>query len=224
MIALVGMPINAQQNTDRQSYWRDVRFNQYMEKLTTKEKKLSFSDIEGSPYYKQDFLPARFGNSTVVLPIRYNCITDTVEAMNGNVVYEIPKENILKDSPLSKFIFEKSLETLILVDTHNEFSGYYFRILAGKNELLKKIMIEFTPEVPAPNHLIAAIPAKFEKPVAVYFIKTENDFVKVPKNVGEFLNYFSENKNEINGFIKKNKIKLNQETDLVRLVTFLNAD
>jgi hypothetical protein len=220
---ITGKSVYAQQNTDRQSYFRDIRFNQYMEKITSGDKKLSFADIEGSPFYKSEFLPARFGNSGVVFPIRYNVITDVVEVLNGDNIYEIPKENIVKGSPLSKFTFEKSNETLILSDTHDELSGYYFSIVTGKNQLLKKITIEFKPEVPAQSHLIPAIPARFENPVAVYFIKTENDFIKVPKNIDEFLTHFSENENQLKDFIQKNNLKLNSEKDLIKLVGFHNA-
>lgn len=222
VITEVGLPIYAQQNTSMESYQRDVRFNQDMEKLKSGEKKLGYSDIEGSPYYKTDFLSARFGNNSTIFPIRYNCYTDTIEILNGNEIVEIPKTNIVKESELSKFIFEKSNEILILVDTYDEHSGYFFRIVNGKNQLLKKITIEFKPEIPAPNHLIKSIPARFEKQIITYFIKTENNFVKVPQQTDELLNDFPENKVEINDFIKKNKIKINNEKDLVKLVAFLN--
>jgi hypothetical protein len=39
----------------------------------------------------------------------------------------------------------------------------------------------------------------------------------------EFLNFSPENKAEIKYFVKKNKIKLNKETDLIKLVSFLNT-
>jgi len=224
VIVPVSILFHAQQNTSRESYFRDVRFNQDMEKTKNGEKKLGYVDIEGSPYYNPNFLPAKFGNSSEIHPIRYDCVADTVEFLNGNDIYKIPKENIRKDSDLSKFTFEESHETLILVDTYNEFSGYYFLITNGKNQLLKKATIEFHPEVPAPNHLIKAIPARFEKPKTTYFIKTENDFIKIPKTNEEFLNHFSENKDKINDFLKKNKIKLKKESDLIKLASFLNAE
>lgn len=224
IFTVFGISIHAQQNRSMDSYQQDVRFNQYMEKLNHVEKKLGYADIEGSPFYKANFLPARFGNSATVFPIRFNCYTDTIEMLNGDNIYEIPKTNIVKGSELSKFTFKNSNETLILVDTYDEHSGYFFLLVNGKNQLLKKITIEFKPEIPAPNHLIKSIPARFEKQFFSYFIKTENNFVRVPTKTEDLLFHFPENKDEINDFILKHKLRISKETDLAKLVTFLNEN
>jgi hypothetical protein len=221
IIVTIGIKIQAQPSY--QTSMSAIRNAMFLEKFAYGEKKLTYADIKGFPYYNADFLPARFGDTSVVLPIRYDVFKGTVEILKNDGVYEVPNENILKDSPLSKFTFEKSRETLILVDTHNELSGYFFRLADGKNQLLKKIIVEFKPEIPAPNHLIQAIPPRFEKQDPIYFIKTEEDFIKIPKDIIEFLNYFPENKDEISDFVKKNKIKLNREKDLIKLVNFLNS-
>ena len=111
-----------------------------------------------------------------------------------------------------------------MVDTYDEYSGYFFLLVNGKNQLLKKITIEFKPEIPAPNHLIKSIPARFEKQFFSYFIKTENNFVRVPTKTEDLLFHFPENKDEINDFIMKHKLRISKETDLAKLVTFLNEN
>jgi signal peptidase I len=224
VVIIVGTQIQAQIGPSYEASIAEIRNAKFIEKIAYGERKLTYADIEGSPYYNADFLPARFGNSSVVLPIRYDSFKGTIEISKNGDVYEVPNENIVKDSPLSKFTFEKSHEILILVDTHDDLSGYFFELVAGKNQLLKKIIVEFKPEVPAPNHLISGIPARFEKQTPNYFIKTDKDFIKIPKNGEDFLSrYFPENKDEINDFIKKNKIKLRKEADLIKLVNFLNT-
>ncbi|MDR2206443.1 MAG: hypothetical protein LBE36_09875 [Flavobacteriaceae bacterium] len=212
IVAFIGVQIQAQQ-----SLWEVSRFNKFIDKVNNGETTLKYSDIEGTPYYNPKFLPARLGDISTVIPIRYNSFTDGIEILSGADVYELPKED-----SYPKFTFEGSRETLVFVNTYNEFTGYFFELASGKNRLLKKVTTKFKPEIPASNHLIPAIPAKFEKQTPIYFIKTEKDVIKIPKNIKELLNFFPENKDDINSFVKSNKIKLNQEVDLVKLVNFLN--
>lgn len=223
LLILHGITIKAQQNINRESYQQDVRFSQYMDKLSSEDKKINYQDIEGSPYYYLEFLPARFGNSSSSHSIRYNIYTDTVEMMIDNVIDEIPKTNIVKESQLSKFTFEKSNETLILVDSHDEKSGYFFRLTSGKNQLLKKVKTQYKPEVPSPNHLIARIPPRFEKPLITYYFKTQKGLIEFPKNLDDFLIYFPQNNQEIRSFIKKNRIKLSDEKNLELLFIYINS-
>lgn len=224
LLSLHGIMIQAQQNFSRESYQQDVRFSQYMDKLSSDNKKMKYEDIQGSPYYHLEFLPARFGNTSSSHSIRYNIYSDTIEMIIDNKIDEIPKTNIVKESPLSKFTFNKSKETLILVDSHDDRSGYFFLLADGKNQLLKKINVEFKPEVPAPNHLIPRIPARFEKPAITYFIKNQNGLIEIPKKESEFLIFFPHNTKQIKSFKKKYKLKLSNQKDLIKLVNYINSN
>lgn len=219
-----GITTHAQQQLSRESYQQDVRFSQYMDKLSSDSKKMKYEDIQGSPYYHLEFLPARFGNTSSSHSIRYNIYTDTVEMMIDSVIDEIPKTNIVKESPLSKFTFEKSNETLILIDSHDERSGYFFLLANGKNQLLKKIKLEFKSEIPAPSHLIPRIPPRFEKPAITYFIKNQSGLIEIPKKESEFLVYFPQNIEQIKSFIKKHRLKFSHEKDLIKLVNYINSN
>lgn len=219
----IGILVHSQQNKSMDSYYQDVRSSQQMDKLTNIEEKLTYSNIDGSPYYKLEFVPAKFGNSSTVMPIRYNCYTDTVELLNGSHIEEIPKRNIIKNSDLTKFTFEKTNETLVLVDNYSELSGYFFRLATGKISLLKKMTVKFKSKTPDLNHLVKGTPPKFEKVVSRYYIKTENDFFVVSKDKDTFLKHFPKYEEKIKNYIKENKIKLNREADLLKLVTFINT-
>ena len=113
-------------------------------------------------------------------------------------------------------------EKLVLINTNDELSGYFFELADGKNKLLKKVSTKFKKEIPAPNTLIPGIPAKFEKQSPNYYIKTNQNLIKVPKNSKELLSHFPENKTDLEKFIKTNKINIKQEIDLIKLVNFLN--
>ena len=199
---------------------RNANFNKSMDEISNGQKKIKYSDIQGTPYYYVNFIPARVGDTSGIIPIRYNPFLDTIEIMDNNSgnVYELPKEEAYP-----KFTFQNTNERLVLVNTNNEYSGYIFELVGGKNRLLKKISTKFKDEIPAPNSLVSAIPAKFEVQKPIYFIKTDEKVVKATKKADDLLNALPADKKEATkDFIKTNKIKLNEELDLIKLVTFLN--
>ncbi|MBO6200047.1 MAG: hypothetical protein J6N74_00315 [Chryseobacterium sp.] len=199
---------------------RNANFNKSMDEISNGQKKIKYSDIQGTPYYYVNFIPARVGDTSGIIPIRYNPFLDTIEIMDNNSgnVYELPKEEAYP-----KFTFQNTNERLVLVNTNNEYSGYFFELVGGKNRLLKKISTKFKDEIPAPNSLVSAIPAKFEVQKPIYFIKTDEKVVKATKKADDLLNALPADKKEATkDFIKTNKIKLNEELDLIKLVTFLN--
>ena len=91
------------------------------------------------------------------------------------------------------------------------------------SRLLKKLKTEFRDAVPALNSFTQATPARFENLPAEYFIQTGENLVKIPRKQNEFYKIFGDNKNEVESFVKKQKLKVNQELDLIRLVQFLNT-
>jgi len=199
---------------------RNAQFTKSMDEINNGPKKIKYSDIQGTPYYYPNFIPAKLGDTSGTIPIRYSPFLDSVEIMDNKTgnVYVIPEEEAYP-----KFTFETTKEKLVLVNTNNEYSGYFFEIVGGKNRLLKKVITKFKDETPPPNTLVPGIPAKFEVQKPIYFIKSDEGLVKVSKKTDDLLNALpADKKDAAKDFIKTNKIKLNEELDLVKLVTFLN--
>lgn len=196
---------------------RTSKFNKQIDEINNGKQKIKYSDINGIPYYSAGFVRAKIGDTQSFAPIRYNTFLDTLEILADNNVYEIPRED-----SYPKFTFEGTKEKLVLVNSGDEYAGYFFEIAEGKNRLLKKITTKYFDAVPAPNTMIAGSPARFETLKPVYFIKTETGLVKIPKNTKDLANSFPNNTDSINDFLKTNKIKLNSEADLIKLTQFLN--
>lgn len=199
---------------------RNANFNKSIDEINNGQKKIKYSDIQGTPYYYANFVPARVGDTSGIIPIRYSPFLDSVEILDKNSgnVYELPKE-----STYPKFIFETTGERLVLVNTNNEYSGYFFELIGGKNRLLKKISTKFKNEIPSQNSFLSAVPAKFEIQKPIYFIMMGDNIIKVTKRSDDIINVLpAEKKDTAKDFIKTNKIKLNEELDLIKLVTFLN--
>lgn len=196
---------------------RDARWSKQIDEVNNGKQKIKYSDIQGVPYYNMDFLPARVGDTSASVPIRYNSFLDTVEILVNADVFEIPREE-----SYPKFTYEKTGEKLVLVNTHDELAGYFFELAGGKNRLLKKVTTKFHDAVPAPNSMIPGTSARFELLKPAYFIKTEDAMIRIPKNAKDLLISFPGRETELADFIKKNKIKLTSEPDLIKLNNFLN--
>ena len=218
-IFLSGISLQAQQISVTEMA-RTARFSKIIDEVNNGPKKLKYSDIQGSPYYYANFVPARVGDTSGIIPIRYSPFLDSVEIMDNNTgnVYELPKEEAYP-----KFTFQTTNEKLVLVNTNNEFSGYFFELVGGNSRLLKKVITKFKDEIPAPNSLLPSTPAKFEVLKPIYFVKTGDNLIKVTKKADDLINALPADKKDVaKDFIKTNKIKLNEELDLIKLVTFLN--
>lgn len=197
---------------------RVVRFNKTIDEVNNGKGKIKYSDINGIPYYSAGFVRAKVGDTPSYVPIRYNTFLDVIEIMgDNNIVYEIPREE-----SYPKFTFEDTKEKLVLVNSGDEFAGYFFEIASGKNRLLKKITTKYFEATPAPNSMIAGTPPRFETAKPIYFIKTATGLVKIPKNAKDLAISFPDQKDAVNEFIKTNKTKTNNETDLIKLTQFLN--
>lgn len=196
---------------------RNARWSKQIDEVNNGKQKIKYSDIQGIPYYNANFEPARVGDTSASVPIRYNSFLDTVEILVNTDVYEIPREE-----SYPKFIYEKSGAKLVLVNTHDELAGYFFELAPGKNRLLKKVTTKFHDAVPAPNSMIPGTPAHFEALKPAYFIKTEDAMIRIPKNVKDLPAVFTGRETEVAHFIKTNKIKVTSEPDLIKLNNFLN--
>lgn len=217
VLLVAGVFSQAQRHINVSEAARIAHFNKVIDEINNGKEKIKYSDIQGIPYYTANFVPAKAGDTPNTVSIRYNTFLDTIEILNGTDVYEIPKEE-----SYPKFTFEGTKEKLVLVNTHNELAGYFFELAGGKNRLLKKITTKFYEAVPAPNSLITGTPARFETQKPMYFIQTEDGFIKIPKNNKDLLVSFSNKKDVVESFMKSNKTKLTKEADLIKLVNFLN--
>lgn len=196
-----------------------IRFNRFMDKVNSpKGDKLMYADIEGNAYFAKGFATANIENATSLIKARYNTYTDTVELLNGEEIFELPKT-----AKYSRIMFQSPAATLLLMNVENLPQGYYFELVPGKYSLLGKRQVEFREGAKAINSFTPAIAPKFEAMAPIYYLKNGSQIIKIGKKESDFVNALPDHKNETADFIKKNKIKLNKEEDLIKLVKFLNS-
>ncbi|PKF75554.1 hypothetical protein [Chryseobacterium sp. PMSZPI] len=177
-------------------------------------KGISYDDIQGTPYYDKVFSPAKFiaSNKVETAIARYNTYFDEIEFKKDEETY-----SLVPDSP-----FTRTKETWVKLDTGDDLRGYFFELVSGKNSLYKKIKAEFKNAVAAKNSYELDRPASFNTLDPVYYIKTEQGYIKKPKKIKEIIDVFPTRKDDIEKFVKSNNIKINKEEDLIKLIKFLN--
>lgn len=173
-------------------------------------------DVLGSPYLTPNFVPALVGESQEIVQIRYDAYSDKIEVLKDDQVYDVPKSE-----ELSKF---KLKTTGVVIVYLKDYNGYFFSLVDGRNQLLKKetIKLQVTKASVEPNSTVKEGYSKFERISPAYFIVSNNKIMKGPKNNKELLRLFPEKKSELEEFIKTNKINVKQEESLVKVITFLN--
>ncbi len=178
---------------------------------------LSYDEIIGSPYINKNFSLAKVADDYEKAPARYNTYKDEIEFQKDGTTLALPN-----DPKFSRIEFYSPKATLVRLDSKDELSGYFFELVGGKNALYKKIKTKFIDAVPAQNSYATDRPASFKTLDPVYYIKTEKGIVKKAKNLKEITEQLPDKKEAIEGFVKSNKIKFNNEADLIKLVNFLN--
>lgn len=186
-------------------------------KSENSNKVLKYDEIIGSPYFDTQFHTAIVATNFEKTSVRYNSYLDEVEFEKDGKPLVLPKEE-----KFSRIKFLSSNSTIVLLETKDNLTGYFFEIISGKISLYKKNKTKFIDAVPALNSYAKDRPAIFKALAPFYYIKTENDFIRNPKNKKEIIAQFPDKKEALTAFFKENKIKFDKEEDLKKLVTFLN--
>lgn len=184
-------------------------------------KSLSYSDIQGSPYYGKGLNVATFSGSNETAPARYNSYNDEIEFMKDDKTFVLPK-----DDKFSTITFSNTKDKLVRLNTGDDLSGYFFEIVSGSQYVLyKKVKTKFIDAVVAANSYATDRPAVFKTLEPIYYIKVPNDnFIKNPKNQKDIIQQVPDKKEALTSFFKENKIKVDKEEDLKKLVLFLNKN
>jgi len=192
-------------------------FNQVSSKNSNRA--LKYDEIKGSPYINSSFILAKFRDNFENAPARYNTYKDEVEYTKDGETYILPKTD-----DFTRITFTKNTDILVMLDTKDELSGYFYELINGKYSLYKKIKTKFTDSQPAKNSYDTETPAIFKTLDPIYYIKTDRGFIKKPKNQKEIIEQIPDKKDALIIFFKENKIKFDKEEDLKKLVTFLNQN
>ncbi|WP_282054600.1 hypothetical protein [Maribacter luteus] len=187
------------------------------------------NDIEGSPFFDENFIKGSvyFKNDYMGESyLRYNAYSEEIQIKKTQLEEE-EFGALLKDPDLYCIIDSKKLKFLEYKDADGNLKRGYFTTLvsSGKYFLFVKRVKLFKKGKSAPTSLTAAISPKFIDKIDYYFMKEDSGkLYKVVHNKNKFVSLFGKDyKNRIKSFMRKNKIDLKKESDLLTLFYYINT-
>jgi|SRR5690606_30919412 len=197
--------------------------DQYFESLNiTKE---DLINIIGSPYEAVIFQPGNiYSNDKLVvsnIPLRYNIFSDEIEINSSNANRE--DLSVLLKSPT---IFAKiGPDVFVYVENLSNYdqSGYFKVVQEGEHfDLYKKSKVNYVDKQFARNSYQQDQPARFDRTDIYYLIDKRGLFYELPSNRRRFATVFKEHNKEIESYVRKNRLDINNENDLGKIVKHFN--
>ncbi len=183
---------------------------------------LTYSNIAGTP-----FLLSEFTKGTVMMPdssvyqdvlLRYDIYADRMEFsdQNGQI------REILEPGKYGRFVIKDQAFRYVSYTEANKTSQSFMEILAdGKITLYKKIRVQFQEATEAGGYKDAE-PPKFVQLSPDLYLSVNGNPAERIKNQKQTLSVLAGENPAIDAFVKKEKLNLNKEEELIQAVQFCN--
>lgn len=180
----------------------------------------SEKEVEGSPYYNDEWKEATIYNKdntyAEVGQLKYNVHIDELIFVFKGVQYIIPAKEKIKRFKLGE-------EEFIGAHDGTKYSFYKVLVPGDKMLLLKGFQCSIVKGQPSKGY----IPATKDKLVLkehVFILKPGNDVVEInPKKGHHFLEYTYGKMDEVEAYIKDNKLKMKNLDDLTAVINHFNT-
>ncbi len=181
-------------------------------------------NITGSPYLDSSFHQGYILTSDSLIyqgvNMRYNNYKDVVEfKKNGQDIYEIPISFPILQLKFEGIIFERKE-----YKTEGKLKyGFFQPILKGKTSLYsqQRVILEKAKLASLYNESKLA---HFKITPSKYYLQKNKDKELVSfSNKKELLSILNDNENKLSTFIKKNKLKVKDEQDILQVLDYYNS-
>ena len=179
---------------------------------------------EGSPYITEEFLSLKLEDfTTKIYSGRYN-------AYNGEMEIKLSDDKIIAldnnaDYTITFIASNKKYKTYTYKDADLNLQREFLVVVSKDSSftLLKKEHIKFQDKVKPKSSYDKEKPAKFIKANDTYYLNFENNTRVLSLNKKQFLSSFPKTEVQLKSYIKKNKLSLKDENDLIKIVAYLSS-
>lgn len=202
----------------------------YLNKVNNNNKnnsiKNDLSEIQGSPYEKEEFLQGTAFNKLTKnsgeFYMRYNVFNDVIETKESRLNKKA--FDLIKSEDIYVKIGDSRYHYKTYKDENSDIKEGYFILISsrGNNRLYLKKSKKFNPKKETTDPYGSGSKASF-KDYTKYYIELEGKLILIPEKRKLFLKEFSNNK-ELANFLKTEKINLKKKDDLVRLLNYFSAE
>lgn len=184
----------------------------------------SYVDIMGDPYLFKAFTNGKLfltDGKTFDINVRFDIYANQIHfKVKGEIFAVIHPENVaLIQADSLKFIYSKYVNTSG-EEASKEYS-YFILKTDGVCKLLIKKQMRIQDAVP-PQLYQEAKPAKFILTDDTYYLKLNDESAVRIRNEKELLLVLAAKKDAIASFVHKNKLKIKDIEDMVKIVSFYN--
>lgn len=177
-------------------------------------------NVIGSPYQNENFKPGTvtIADKSFNTYIRYNGLNDVFEIKN-----QAGEINALVRRPDIKITFDGKLHKIeSYIDGNDMSKQRYFAVLAdGETKLLKNEGIEYKEAEQASSSYSQSKPASLVPYVKYYMKKGNEKAVEVSLRKKSVLKLINDKRAE--DYVKKNKLKLKKEEEVVEVLNYYNT-
>ncbi|WP_103069954.1 hypothetical protein [Aquimarina sediminis] len=190
--------------------------------LKTTTKDYTFEDYDGSIYMKGSYKESSViheKSGTFDAKLKYNIHSDALEYSSGSKLYEVVKSPTIHARIDGDYFYYCEFQSQRGVDRR----GYYVLVeLTDKYRIYKR----FTLKIKEPRESIAV--GAPSEPGAVrmkttYYLEESGVIMELPMSKKDMLAAFNDKESELKEYLKKEKIRLRKEEDLIRFVARYNA-
>lgn len=181
----------------------------------------------GTPYVNADYQQVRIKNfDDKIYSGRYNAVISEMEILIATGRDPIALDISNSDFEVT-FLNENKIYRTFNYENDRGITKRGFLVVLSENEetlVLKEEVIKYYDKVPASSSYDNDKPAKFRKEDDNYYIKIKSGkIVSLPTKSKDIAKGFPEKGNEIENFIKKNKLKTKNEDDLIKIANFIGS-
>ncbi|MBU1013103.1 MAG: hypothetical protein KKG99_08850 [Bacteroidetes bacterium] len=197
-------------------------FLSLVNKGTIKRAILSEADIKGSPNLNDNFILGTILTNNKIkyvdVPLRYNIYNDDMEfEVDKNTYLAISNPKSMNEICIGDDVFVYTIKR----NKKGEQFGYYQLLQKGKVQLLSRYNIVFK-EATTTTGYKAPEPAKLERNSNTYYLQIGTDEPQEISGKKDIQTIFGSESPKIEAFIKKEKLNVRKEADLIELVKFIN--
>ncbi len=184
---------------------------------------LTEKDISGSPFLNDEFIKGSIFTvqrlKYVDVPLRYNIYNDNLEFKNpNNEILALATPEIVEKAVIGNTI----LAYLPYLQAGKTKKGFFVVLEEGKASLYSKPGVVFREATP-PGAYQEAEPAKFAKRPDDFYIRIGTGQAQIIGSKKDLIAAFPDNRDKVESFISKNKIKINKPDSLKELFKYYNS-
>lgn len=183
---------------------------------------LRSKELVGNSYINETYLSAKLSYSEVNYFVRYNAYLDEMEIEISGKSYYLPKSN-------NYTVTFEGVNKVYQLSNYDEKGtqkkGFFVVLVDGnKASLLVKEKIKLYDEVPAKLGFTKYEPPTLKRIKNEFYIDFKDEIIiKSPTNKKYFSNLFLTKSKEIELYIKKNKLNIKNESDLIQIFNYYNS-